>query len=307
MNRFFSYCIAFIWVTSTANAQVPALENSIFWEITGNDAKKPMYIFGTHHLHDYKFVENNAQIQEILSKTDAVFGEMVIDGNEVQMMMKMAGAMFMKGKTLNQLMSVEEFEATDKCLKETMGLSLATLNNVKPIFIYQLIMVAKFMKSQPQADQVPQLQGVDNSMDSYFQRKAKSLNKEVRGLETVDDQLKALYDGYSLERQVQMLLEMVRDKDGISTQEITTLNEFYNKQDLNGLLALMQKTATPEELQGLLVDRNNKWIPQLDTLLQSKKGTFIAVGAGHLPGEFGVLNQLKQKGYAIKPIKIRVE
>lgn len=30
--------------------------------------------------------------------------------------------------------------------------------------------------------------------------------------------------------------------------------------------------------------------------------TFVAVGAGHLPGEYGLLNLLKKKGYTVEPV-----
>jgi uncharacterized protein len=307
------FFISFLAVSTwQANAQDEIhhsnpLSNSIFWEVSHPKRNQQIYIFGTHHLHDYQFIEKNEIIQSKLKSADIVVGEMVIGGNEMQMMMKMVNVMYMKGKTLDQLMKPEDYEATNKCLRENMGLSLATLNNVKPIFIYQLIMVAKFMKTQPKSTVVTNAQSLENSMDGYFQQKGKEMEKEIRGLETVDEQLKALYDGYSLDRQIQMLLQMVHDKDGVSTQEIHTLNDYYNKQDLQGLLQLMQKTATPEELDALLISRNQKWIPQLESIFESGKSAFVAVGAGHLPGDFGVLSLLVSKGYQIKPITIAVE
>lgn len=30
--------------------------------------------------------------------------------------------------------------------------------------------------------------------------------------------------------------------------------------------------------------------------------TFMALGAAHLPGEFGIINLLRKKGYTVKPI-----
>jgi uncharacterized protein YbaP (TraB family) len=53
-----------------------------------------------------------------------------------------------------------------------------------------------------------------------------------------------------------------------------------------------------------LVDkRNNNWIPKLVDLF-SKKSCFVAVGAGHLAGENGLINLLKKQGYTVEPISI---
>ncbi|MCU0445766.1 MAG: TraB/GumN family protein [Microscillaceae bacterium] len=284
--------------------------NSIFWEVKGKGISKPTYLFGTHHLHDYKFLEKNPQVATALQASDWVVGEIVIDTNEMRMAMKLTMAMFMKNTTLPKLLSKEDYEATDKCLRENMGISLLAFNNVKPIFVYQLIMVAKYMKAhQSELQKSPQMMNnpFNASMDVYFQKQARELKKELRGLESVDDQIKVLYDGYSLERQVEMLLELVYDKGGASGNEVLELSNLYIKQDLDGLFNLMQKSSREEELKSLLIDRNNNWLPQIEQMLQSGKSAFIAVGAGHLPGSYGVIAQLKKKGYTLTPISIKVE
>jgi uncharacterized protein len=284
--------------------------NSIFWEIKGNGVSKPTYVFGTHHLHDYQFLEKNPQVATALQSSDYVIGEIVIDTNEMRMAMKLTMAMFMKNNTLSKLLSKEDYDATDKCLRENMGRSLLALNNVKPIFVYHLIMVAKYMKAtQTDPQKSPQMMNnpFNASMDVYFQQQARKFKKELRGLESIDDQIKVLYDGYSLERQVEMLLELVYDKGGSSGNEVLELSKLYIEQDLEGLFQLMQKTSHEDELKSLLIDRNNNWLPQIEQILQSPKNAFIAVGAGHLPGSYGIISQLRKKGYTLSPIAIRVE
>jgi uncharacterized protein YbaP (TraB family) len=51
----------------------------------------------------------------------------------------------------------------------------------------------------------------------------------------------------------------------------------------------------------LLFERNIKWIPQIDSMI-NKNICFIAVGAGHLPGEEGLIQLLQNKGYTVKPV-----
>jgi uncharacterized protein YbaP (TraB family) len=52
-----------------------------------------------------------------------------------------------------------------------------------------------------------------------------------------------------------------------------------------------------------LDNRNIAWIPTLEELFK-KSTSFVAVGAGHLPGELGVISLLKQKGYTVEAIAL---
>lgn len=309
MKIFFRLFI-FVSLVQSVQAQETETVNSIFWEISGNEISKPSYLFGTHHLHDYKFIEKDANIQNVLKDVDAVIGEIVIDTNMFKIAMKLAAVMRMKDNTLDKLLSPEDYKATDKCLKENMGMGLISLNNIKPIFVYQIIMVAKFMKAyeKERGSTVQSLENpMGNSMDAYFQQQGKKLKKEIKGLETVDDQLKVLYEDYPIQRQVEMLLDIVYERTGSATEDLMQLSKLYNTQNLSELLTIMQKSTKEDELQFLLINRNKAWIPQLDTLFKSKKSAFIAVGAGHLPGSFGIIQLLKDKGYTLKPVSVKVE
>jgi len=77
----------------------------------------------------------------------------------------------------------------------------------------------------------------------------------------------------------------------------------YKKQNLDSLY--QQVTSSPD-IQGsekvLLFDRNARWIPQMESAMKESP-TFFAVGAGHLAGDKGVINLLRQQGYTVKPVQ----
>lgn len=294
---------------ASANAQ--DTNNAIFWKISGNDLQKPSYLFGTHHLYNYQFIEKNDNILKALESVDIVLGEIAIDSSDTpSMLLKFTMAMIMPNQSLKSLLTPEQYKEVDKCIRENMGIGLATFNNVKPIFIHQLITMAKFMRGQ-EKNNIPVPKGLDNpignSMDGFFQQKGKEFKRQVAGLESVDDQLRALYDGYTIERQIEMLMEMVNDQGSQSNQDILALTDMYQEQNLDGLLELMEKTTQPDELDALLVKRNNNWVPQIENYLKLDKSLFIAVGAGHLPANYGLITQLRNKGYTLTPLKISIQ
>jgi uncharacterized protein len=51
----------------------------------------------------------------------------------------------------------------------------------------------------------------------------------------------------------------------------------------------------------LLYGRNRKWVSKMKELLPDKSLLF-AVGAGHLPGEQGLINLLRRNGYTVSAV-----
>ena len=77
----------------------------------------------------------------------------------------------------------------------------------------------------------------------------------------------------------------------------------YLNEDLEGLYKIVseESDAIPEFNHNFLVVRNKNWIPVIEKNISSNS-FFIAVGAAHLPGENGVIQLLRSKGYSVEPI-----
>ena len=79
----------------------------------------------------------------------------------------------------------------------------------------------------------------------------------------------------------------------------------YLAQDLDGLLHFYEGFDTDMVSDSfddaLIQNRNVVMAERMDKIIQEQKA-FMAVGALHLPGENGVLELLRQKGYQVRPI-----
>ena len=100
-----------------------------------------------------------------------------------------------------------------------------------------------------------------------------------------------------------MLLEQVRD----ISKTRSSLNELMSLYLLNDAQILYDfvkehSAEMPEFSEYLLAERNQNWIPQI-IKLGAQQPTFVAVGAGHLGGEKGVINLLRQAGFKVEPLK----
>ena len=82
------------------------------------------------------------------------------------------------------------------------------------------------------------------------------------------------------------------------------IKNLLGSQQIKGLEALINDKEFGDigDNDILLNNRNRNWVKQLKTIMK-KESVFVAVGAGHLVGESGVIALLKKEGYTLTPIE----
>ncbi|ADB42272.1 TraB/GumN family protein [Spirosoma linguale] len=261
---------------------------SMLWEISGKGLTKPSYLFGTIHLicpTDFTITEPT---KKALSGTEQVYLE--LDMDDPQMMPKMQkGMMNTGGKSYKEWLKPEDYTLLSDYYKSKMGAGLDQLGMLKPLALMSMNYMT-LLNCQPE------------SYDMTFAKMASEQKKEVLGLETVESQF-AIFDKIPVEKQATELVDMVRNQDKART-EFNQLITLYKAQDLDGLLKLMRQSEFSDMAgyeDALLNDRNANWIPTIEQAVKLKP-TFIAVGAGHLGGDKGVIELLRKKGYTVKAV-----
>jgi uncharacterized protein YbaP (TraB family) len=294
MKRLFLLAVLCLLFTSVLVAQKTNKENSLLWEVTGNGLKKTSYLFGTYHFLSNGFVDTIPAIKTAYAASDAVAGELVIDSSIQQAMME---ASLLGGTTLQKILPDTLYAKTAKWFKEEAGLDLINLDTFNPFTVMTVALAITHQKYFPNKRGEVQL-------DTYFQELAKKDGKKIVGLETIQMQINAIFKQLTLARQVEILNETLKEKDGLKSA-IAVMNDAYTRNDLNALHKLMYAgTYKREEMKPLLDDRNHYWMQQLPELMKDQS-LFVAVGALHLVGETGLVQQLRKKGYTVTPINIK--
>ncbi len=284
--------IAFYAGLEFGNAQTEPhkTDRTIFYEISGNGLRKPSYLFGTMHLITQLYVDSLPMVMDSYRKCTQVAGEMILDSSAS---IKMIPATMLKGKTLREVLPADLYASTNAWLKELSGYDLSLFNALNPMTINVTLLQLIQAKYYP-------LPAGGVIMDSYFQQEAKKENKELIGLESVQDQIDALFNQFSVERQTELLRDFVRNKDK-SISDLGNMSRFYRTHQLDQLEKLMyDETYSKDEIETLLYKRNEKWAKELQTIMMQGP-TFIAVGALHLAGDRGLVNLLRQQGYTVTP------
>ena len=263
-------------------------ENTLFWEISGKGLSKPSYIFGTFHLmckDDIRF--SNALKQSIRDASEIYF-EMDLDDPSntlgAMLFMNMKG-----GKSLKDLYSPEEYKRLEQFFKDSLGTSLAMMQRMKPgimgAFLYPKLMPCKNM----------------SGIDMEILKIATEQKKEIKGFETIAFQ-SAVFDSIPYDTQAKELLKTI-DSFNVYRKSFDTLLNVYRSQQLAAMDTMFTKSEFGvEENRDIMLDkRNQDWVEQLKKILP-EKSIFMAVGAGHLVGEKGVINLLKKAGYTLRPL-----
>ena len=281
MRRFFTFLLL-LPVTLSLIAQ-----DGLLWKISGNGLKKESYLFGTIHMicEEDLFIPDNLTI--VFNKIDKLFLELdLTDPSILQAIMS---------KSMDPAMveAYGEFEPEiaekiDAMLNEALGVGFDQMKMMKPFALTSIL-------SQSLLD-------CENktAYETVFVDMAKQQENKVviKGLETVDFQL-GLFDSIPLEEQLQSLKELIREFEE-SRVFMKKMVEMYLKQDLKRLYRLIEEDKTFADLSDeFIVKRNATWIPVIEKNMKSGSCLF-AVGAGHLPGEKGVIELLREKGYTVK-------
>jgi uncharacterized protein len=272
--------------TATKTQAVPEQKNALLWQITGKGLTNPSYLYGTIHMICPEDFSMSDTLKASFAKSEKIYLE--LDMDDPAMTMKTLQLAIMKDKSLSDLMSREEYARLDKFMKDSIGMPLIVFNKMKP-FTLMSVLYTKVLPC--------------SKMESYeqsFMSMAQQQKKEILGLEKLEDQF-AVFDKIPDSTEAQMILQMINDFDG-QRKEFAKMIEAYKMKDLDALSKMI--SASPdiagfEDL--LLVNRNKNWIPVMEKAMIAQS-TFFAVGAGHLPGNDGVITLLKNAGYTVVPV-----
>lgn len=266
-------------------------QNSILWEISGNNLKAPSYLFGTIHAIPYDdfFIGKNT-IKKLKACEQLV---MELDLTEINEAKLTELSLLPEDKNIKDFISDKEYNDLEEFLIQKFGMSKAIFENVysklKPFYVEQFILLSIIGENK---------KVYENELNDL----ASENNIGKIGLEKFEEQL-AIIDSIPLKLQYQNLVKNLHNYD----EQITQYNEMvqaYKKQDLNYLNEQFENNFTGDMSIYkiiLLDDRNEKWIAKIEQIA-SKKTSFFAVGAGHLAGKNGLIKLLQNKGFTVTPI-----
>jgi len=137
----------------------------------------------------------------------------------------------------------------------------------------------------------------DSGVEQKLMARAAADGKEIRGLETIQQQL-GMLAGLPLQQQREFLLYSVEDMER-AKGEIDALIGAWRKGDTKALSTLLTEGLDeyPDLYRPLTLDRNRQWLQSIENLLDDRDDYLVVVGALHLVGKGSVIDLLQQHGH----------
>ena len=292
MKRNSIYLLILIFAISFLNTHLGKSQTegskTVFWEISGNGLEQNSYLFGTIHIIPKAEFEKFSKADIILEDCDQLVLEMAIDVPFTQQFEWAKQLILPGGESLQNYMIEEDFIRLKSYAIDSLQIKESSFKNylrLKPFAFYSAL--------------IPHVLG--RKIDSYelhFSRISKKNLIPVAELESFEIQL-AIFDSISNEEQ----LEMFFSEDLDLKKEMAALLIIYKNQDIYEMASLMNEDENEYANfeNELITQRNKNWVIKLDSLM-NEKSSFIAVGAGHLAGENGLIKLLRESGYSVDGI-----
>jgi len=262
---------------------------TLLYEISGNGLAQPSYLFGTMHILCASDAKLSTNLKKIIKNCKEIYFEIDMD-NMAELMGAMKYLRMNDGVKISDLLTADEYERVkDYFEKNRAILPFSMMNRFKPYFVSSLI-GEKMMTCEKK-----------NGMEEMIMRESKQYDKEIKGLETTEFQA-SIFDSIPYDKQAKDLVAYI---DSIDNYRQVTMEmvDVYREQDLERMDSLMKKSDPGMEsyMDLLLYNRNRHWVTLVPPVMREGSVLF-AVGAGHLPGDQGVIKLLQRKGYTVKPM-----
>ncbi len=281
MKRFFILAILLLNTITIAYAN----DRGIFWKLKAPNGLTH-YLFGTIHTDENRIITFLPIVKQSLDASDLLVVEIASDDH--------AKNLFMSNHSL------------------TSDLNEAELNQIKKLSEFHVMYFENVIRMKPWLLAIifdsPKPSSEFNQ-DFLLMSMASDLDKDVTGIESSQEHF-AIMDSLSLDDQLVMLRSVLKKTEKERLADYRLLMKEYLLADLDRI------RKTDEELTGKLLppdlwakmkiqlmdERNKKMVTKIKELSKDKQ-LFIAVGASHLAGQDGLLNQLRQSGFKMSPMK----
>lgn len=270
--------------TILSMATIFAQENSVLWKISGNNLKTDSYLLGTIHILCPEDFVMHDKVKRVIGEVDQVIFEVDLFNPENTALMQQR-MMSPTQDFLSNLKS-DQIQLIDSVLTANQ-LSIKMFDMLHPAMVMSLLTLKSFNCPNPM-----EIKSVENEVHKLAE------GKNIADLETIEFQMEMLSKIATPEYFYNYL--KLYDEASKLTQQMVIA---YNKQDLSILEEVITDPnwMTPEVYDLMLTQRNNNWLDIIPSRISENK-TLIAVGAAHLIGKDGLIQQLCEKGYTVTPV-----
>jgi uncharacterized protein len=265
-------------------------QNSILWEISGNQLTTKSYLMGTlKFISDEEFfIPREAQDRLLKSSVFAI--EDPVDHRAQHELNK--AVHFPEGQNLKSVLSDADYDSVQHFFEDEFRIPADVFESeyAKMIPLALIITMTRLSLGERVTFYDIELfkMAVEYKLKTVTLEEIEREAEAIRKFST-KDQVTALMHGIAnFEKQKEEFNKLVKAYPNGDPAEIFqyTLHPADNNQQF---------------VEAFYYNRNLEWLPKIEALI-SAQSTFIAVGLSHLEGGHGLITLLQEKGYTLTPV-----
>lgn len=277
------------------SAQEPAATTVVtpaMWRVKGTHGT--MYLFGSVHVMKPDVDWESGKVKTAFDSSDLLYLEIanVDDVAAAQPLLMQYG--LDPQHPLSEKISKEDLATLDSAVKAIGMPGAAMMEPMRPWLASMMLSVLPMVKAGYEPN---------TGIDMMLIAQAKKANKQVKGFETLEQQVHLLADVPETE-QIAMLHKDLTELDK-STAQMGELVAAWQRGDVEKIGAIDNEELAekyPAVYKRMVVDRNQRWADTLNGVLKDPetKTVFVAVGAAHLAGPDSVIRTLEKNGWKVE-------
>lgn len=269
------------------------IENSIFWEVSGNGLTTPSYIYGTIKFIPAKDYFLSKNVKSKLKESKIFATETLLDHHSLHELNK--AAHLPHHQSIKDLLPEKEYDRLKNLFTKFLNVSTLKFDMVysqfKPVVLSTTMTRLSLGKNV-----------------RYYEIELANMAKKdgllTIGLETASREIAAI-ESFDEKSQIKALSHTIENFDQ-QLADYSALIEAYKVGDLHKTLEYtLHPSENDESFRKTFFDkRNAEWIPNIEKYMKQST-SFFALGAAHLADEKGVINLLRERGYTVKPYPLK--
>lgn len=268
-----------------------AAADPTLWHIQDEDSD--IYVFGTVHILRPGIEWQTEEVMAAFDAADTVYFEAPVNDPEQASAMQQvvfANAMNPAGVTLSSLVSDETWASIEEFAPQ-VGFSAAQLESLRPWIATVQLSVGFIVASG---------YNPESGVEATLWPMANEAGKTLAYFETVEEQI-GFFANLPQEVEVRLLEETMAEFEQSPDQIDTLVTSWANGDQaaIDDVMNGQMREDAPEVHDVIIVQRNQRWVEDIETILEGSGTVFIAVGSGHLPGEQGVISLLRDRGIEV--------
>ena len=291
--------------TVYANAQ-------FLFRISGNKVKEPSYILGSVHTLPGSMLDSIPEFLEAEAKCSQLYAEYDISSQQAMAQAQTAGQQAISlpdGKTIFDVLNKGQIDLLNNRFKETFQVNF-TDSVMKTVWNYQpnvLITTFTLVFTTQEMQKHPELGLTGTPIDIVCINRAKERGMTLGQLDEIqsEDKLKNMRDSLmsKIDVQVDSLMAFLKQMIADELNSVALSGKYWKEGDYDSFASSAYWIAQIDKQPDLFKNRNERWLPKLQAAMNEAPTMFV-FGAGHLIGDYGILQLLRNAGYNVEQIKI---